>query len=161
MFVTSQTHVDRHGVVQSIQQSVPIPCGVAGLCSQETPQLAEDKIPINFTSVVSLAGTALYRTTWGNWTRGVLLCFSLLLILEVPNDLSQWKFQQQCVKPLCLLAGPEWFVHWLIISCYNPASMWPQYDGRQWGDGDGDEREDWLCRHYYSFFFSKGTFLLK
>lgn len=56
-----------------------------GLCSQPTPQLDEDENPINLTSVVTLAGSVLYSTTYGKWTRGDLVCFSVLLIFEVPN----------------------------------------------------------------------------
>lgn len=105
---------------------------VHGFVPSERHSWVEDKNPINFTSMVTPAGGILYCTARGNWTRGDGdLVFFFYLILEVPTHPSQCKVERSCMKPLRSLAGPEWLIHWLIISCYNPVSMWPQRNGRQ------------------------------
>lgn len=91
------------------------------------------KNPLNITSTVTPAGEriVLHRMRQINmwrWWSGLRFHF---LILEVPTHPSQLKVERSCVKPFHSLAVPEWFIHWLIISCYNPVSMWPERGGRQ------------------------------
>lgn len=62
------------------------------------------------------------RNTWRRWSAG----YNPERCLPIHHSA---RVGRSCVKPLRWLAGPEWFTHWLIISCYNPVSMWPQ---RRW-----------------------------
>lgn len=106
---------------------------VHGFVPSERHSWVEDQNPINFTSMVTPAGgycTAPHEAT--EHVEMVIWSFFFFnLILEVPTHPSQCKVERSCMKPLRSLPGPEWLIHWLIISCYNPVSMWPQPDGRQ------------------------------
>ncbi len=81
------------------------------LCYERTPQLVDDKNPINFTSAVIPEGSVLFCTTWGSWTRGAgdifFLFFFFFFYQEVPAYPSQCKAEQSCPEVIMLAGWPE------------------------------------------------------